>query len=421
MPTRSTRSWPKLAQRHVYNATVWSYSIKHNIPAIIREYLQHDDRFVGQVGGRLSSPLLVIDPIVRRLYEHLEYKPLVNARAHSLGKRRQIMNKQFHEQYHKTLLQMAYDRELKDDDLLSLTYYLLLQDRVDDAVSAFSRVNVDKVAVKMQYDYCAAYLEFFLDEHPRARTIAAKYVDHPVDRWRQAFASITAQLDEAAGGENKPINQKDRDQQQALLAATEPNFDLSVEAKQIKIDSQNLKSVRVNFYEIDLELLFSRNPFLQDFQGSFSFINPSKSIEVTLAGDDAANRNDSQKNVSKFIPLPEELQNKNILVEVVGAGQTKSKPYYSHSLTVQVIENYGQLKVTHQETGKPIAKTYVKVFAQMADGNVRFFKDGYTDLRGRFDYSSLNSNSLDTAAKFSILVMSNGDGSLVREARPPKQ
>lgn len=410
-----------LTQRHVYNGVIWAYAIKHNVPTAIREYLQHDDGFVQQIGGRLNSPLLVIDPVVRRTYEHLEYKPLVNARAHSLGKRRQIMNKQLHEQYHKTLHQLSYERELKDDDLLSLAYYMLLQDRIDDAVAAFNRVNVDKITTTMQYDYCAAYLDFFTDEPKKAKSIAMKYVDHPVDRWRQTFASISAQLDEAAGGDNKPVDQRNRDQQQALLASTEPNFDLSIEGKQIRIDSQNLKTVRVNFYEIDLELLFSRNPFLQDFQGSFSFINPNKSIDVTVGGDDVTNGNESQKNVTKMISLPPELQNRNILVEVVGAGQTKAKPYYSHSLNVQVIENYGQLKVTHQETGKPIAKTYVKVFAQMADGNVRFFKDGYTDLRGRFDYSSLNSNSLDTAAKFSILVMSDTDGSLVRDARPPKQ
>lgn len=410
----------KLAERHVYNATIWSYAIKHNAASVIREYLQHDDAFVRQIAGRFTSSILTVDPVIRRMYEHLEYKPLVNSRAHSLGKRRQIMNRQFHEQYHKTLQQLAYERELNDDDRLSMAHYLMLQDRVDDATTLFSQVNVDKVATKMQYDYCAAYLDFFTDDHQRAKSIAAKYVDHPVDRWRQLFASITAQLNEAEGSDNKPVNERDRDQQQALLAATEPNFDLSIEGKQIKIDSQNLKTVRVNFYEIDLELLFSRNPFLQDFQGSFSFINPNKSIEMTV-GDEVVDGTTSQRNATKFITLPKELENKNILVEVVGAGQTKAKPYYSHSLNIQVIENYGQLKVTHQQTGKPIAKTYVKVFAQMADGNVRFFKDGYTDLRGRFDYSSLNTNSLDVAAKFSILVMSDADGSLVREAKPPKQ
>jgi hypothetical protein len=65
-----------------------------------------------------------------------------------------------------------------------------------------------------------------------------------------------------------------------------------------------------------------------------------------------------------------------------------------------VIENYGHLRVTAKETGKPLPKVYVKAYARMKDGAVRFYKDGYTDLRGRFDYSSLNSNELDFVANF---------------------
>ena len=46
------------------------------------------------------------------MYEHLEYKPLVNARAHRLGKRRQIVNDRCHEQYHRLLKVLSYRREL---------------------------------------------------------------------------------------------------------------------------------------------------------------------------------------------------------------------------------------------------------------------------------------------------------------------
>ena len=64
---------------------------------------------------------------------------------------------------------------------------------------------------------------------------------------------------------------------------------------------------------------------------------------------------------------------------------------------------------------------YVKVYARMKDGNVRFYKDGYTDLRGCFDYSSLSTNELDFVDRFSILVLSDEYGALVRETNPPKQ
>jgi hypothetical protein len=35
---------------------------------------------------------------------------------------------------------------------------------------------------------------------------------------------------------------------------------------------------------------------------------------------------------------------------------------------------------------KPVPKIYVKCFAKMKTGKTRFYKDGYTDLRGSFDY-----------------------------------
>jgi hypothetical protein len=292
-----------------------------------------------------------------------------------------------------------------------VTYYLLLQDRIEEALATFGRVNVDQVATKMQYDYCAAYLDFFSDEPAKARAIALKYAEHPVDRWRNTFAAIVAQLDEAEGKDNATVDAEDRNQQQTKLAATEPSFEFTVEGKQINLNFQNLKSVRVNYYEMDVELLFSRNPFVQQFRGEFGAIRPNLAVEVKLP----------EKGHTHTIALPAALSNKNVLVQIVGGGETKTQAYYSNSLAVQVIENYGQVKVTHQKTNKPASKVYVKVYGQMADGQVKFYKDGYTDLRGRFDYASLSTNDLDVAAKFSILILSEEYGAVVREALPPKR
>ena len=400
-----------LTRRHVYQHTLWSYSLLHNVIPAAREFLQNSEPIVLECGGRLVSPLLTIDPVARRTYEHLEYKPLVNARAHSLGKRRQILNDRFHQQYHRFLRELTHTRQLGDDDLLTVTYYLLLQDRVEESQATFTRVRREHVATHMQYDYCAAYLDFFTNGRERARAIADKYVAHPVERWRNTFAAIIAQLDEAEGKDAATIDAEDRNQQQTKLAATEPSFEFTVEAKQINLSFQNLKSVRVNFYEMDVELLFSRNPFVQQFRGQFGAIRPNLSQEVNLP----------EKGTTHTLSLPAALANKNVLIEISGAGETKTQAYYAHSLVVQVVESYGQIKVTHQQTNKPVAKVYVKVYAQLADGQVRFYKDGYTDIRGRFDYASLSTNELDVAVKFAILILSDKDGAVVREAAPPKR
>ncbi len=409
----------RLAARHVYDHTLWSYALRHNAVGPAREYLQHCDELIEEVGGRLRSPLLIVDPLLRRSFEHLEYRPLINARAHALGKRRQIVNDRIHEQYHAWLNQAAFDAELSTDDRLTATCYLLLQDRVSEAREMFAQVIADQVTSRMQYDYCAAYLDFFNDEPTGARAIAQRYVDHPVDRWRNTFRSILAQLDEAEGKTAEVVDPRDRDQRQGALAATEPALEFRVESGELQLDYQNLKSVRIQYFLMDVELLFSRNPFVQQFRGQFSAIKPNQIQTVVLT--DGTEEPLQPVSGSRKIPLPPALRNKNVLVEVLADGVSRSQAYYAHSLAVQVIENYGQVRVTQAEGGRPVPKAYVKVYAQHADGTVKFYKDGYTDLRGRFDYASLSTDDLGEVRRFSILILSDQHGALVREAAPPKQ
>ena len=69
----------------LYQPTLWSYGLLHaDVPAA-RQFLLHADSSSHECGGPIDSPLLTIDPVARHQYEHLEYKPLVNARAHALG------------------------------------------------------------------------------------------------------------------------------------------------------------------------------------------------------------------------------------------------------------------------------------------------------------------------------------------------
>ena len=109
------------------------------------------------------------------------------------------------------------------------------------------------------------------------------------------------------------------------------------------------------------------------------------------------------------------------MVEVVADGRRVSKPCFAHELAVQVVETYGQVRVTHRKSKAPVPKVYVKAYARQQDGTVRFFQDGYTDLRGRFDYSSLSTDDLDRVDRFALLVMSDEHGAVVREAAAPKR
>ena len=61
----------------------------------------------------------------------------------------------------------------------------------------------------------------------------------------------------------------------------------------------------------------------------------------------------------------------------------------------------------------------MKVYARLGDGSVRFHKDGYTDLRGRFDYASMSGEGANDAQRYDVLVSSESAGAVIQEVAPP--
>lgn len=399
-----------LSSRRAYNDVLWSYGVYHDVPAVIREYLRHQEGFIANCGEYLDSPLLVLDPVERRTYEHLDYRPLVNARAHQVGLTRTILNEQLLAHYQRLMNVLSYRRELNDAEKMAVIYYLLLQDRVEESLQLFAEVDKSKLAEQLQYDYFDAYLKMYEANAEGAKAIADKYTSYPVLRWRDAFKAISQQVAEIQGAEAAVVDDKSREQVQAELAAKEPSFDFSVESRKIKVNHQNIAEITVNFYLMDLELLFSNNPFVQQGSGQFSFVRPNHSIKATIEKGAA----------STEIELPPQFHQSNVLVEVEAGGKTQTHAYYANSLTVQMLENYGQVRVTSPDQ-KPVAGAYVKVYSRNSNGSVKFFKDGYTDLRGRFDYASVSSNEVQSVERFAILIVSEKFGAVVREVNPPRR
>ncbi len=119
------------------------------------------------------------------------------------------------------------------------------------------------------------------------------------------------------------------------------------------------------------------------------------------------------------MPWPAALRGKNVVVEAVGAGQRKAKVHYANDLTTQLANQVGQLRVQRASDRAALAATYVKVYARKRGGAVAFYKDGYTDLRGWFDYASISTTELDQVERFAILVCSDKSGAAILEAAPP--
>ena len=123
---------------------------------------------------------------------------------------------------------------------------------------------------------------------------------------------------------------------------------------------------------MDIKLLFSRQPFVQQRLGA---MNEARG-EVTF-------------------DLPEEYRSANVVVEIVSGGIRQAQAHYAHVLAVQVIEGYGQVHVTHQETGAPLSGAVVVIRFEaryddvLPDRELLGHREGYADERGQFEVPRL--------------------------------
>jgi hypothetical protein len=116
--------------------------------------------------------------------------------------------------------------------------------------------------------------------------------------------------------------------------------------------------------------------------------------------------------------IPDDLKNRNMILEVVSGGITRSLPVYSNSLNVNLTAPLGRLQVLSAANKHPLEGAYIKVYAKHNDGSVRFYKDGYSDLRGIFDYATLSTEDWSTVSRFAILVIHPELGAWIQEAEP---
>ncbi len=218
----------------------------------------------------------------------------------------------------------------------------------------------------------------------RTSAIAKKYAAHPVLKKRALFQEVADQLFEASPNAKMDVSDittkegESRDRVMAALAATEPSIDLTVTAVaapdsklnvQVELNYNAIATATVNFYTMDLELLFSTNPF---FGGGSSaggsakdankllFVSPNHSVTLQLPKDKVGDAHATMQRKEAVLttrslfavfslqssivfPLPAQFHNANVFVEAVGPGGnlTRVQPFYSNSMTAALIENYG--------------------------------------------------------------------------------
>ncbi len=394
-----------LDARSAYDEALWGYALLHRDAPRIRVWLRSLGQRLLAAGPVLD--VLGIDAEALDTYEHLELAPLINARAHRLGPKLRILNDGLAAQYQRFLDLVAHRPAATPEDLMAAAAYLMTQDRVDAGTAMLARVEPAAIADRMQHDYLAAYVACLAGDVGTARELATRWREHPVDRWRHKFGALVAMLDEVQGAAPAVVDPRSREQQHADLAARQPTFEIALDREGIAIHSQHVRTLELRFFEMDIELLFSRQPFVQSDVSRFSFIEPGHREQL------------AELTPEHRVRWPAPLVGKNVVVEAVGAGQRKAKVHYANDLAVSLANQVGQVRVQRASDRAALPSTYVKVYARKRGGAVTFYKDGYTDLRGWFDYATLSTTELDEVERFAILVCSDSSGASILEAGPP--
>jgi hypothetical protein len=418
---------------HVFQQDLWGYAVYHRDQPRMTTFLEHQRELVASVGPAFSSDLLVVDPVEDRFYEHLEYAPLVRARIHPLRDQPEILNDRFLQQYRMLMQVIAHQRGPSAEQNMAICYYHLLQNRISEALDRFAAIERDAIAMQLQYDYLAAYLALHRADYEMAAELAATHRGHPVPRWRTRFAELENQLtqrrDLLSGAElvNQPSPEQtppnegavredaadlallDRERRLAEQAAATADVRLRIEGDSLLIDHRNTEAITVHFYGVDLELLFSKTPFVRQGLEELAMVRPTLSETISVgAGEDTAR-----------FRLTDDLARQTLLVEVVSGAARDTALYYGGRLKTYVSEGFGQLQVSDRTGGQPVSTAYVKVYARDKAGRVQFHKDGYTDLRGRFDYATLSAGDLSRVDRFAILVLDPERGATLHDVAPP--
>ncbi|MEK7952765.1 hypothetical protein [Luteolibacter soli] len=396
---------PILHERLFYSKDVASFGFLHDSLPAIRDYLENllpiyegsggvlpmppgaDYVPSPEFGDWLDSPLLEIRPVIHRDWETLEFDPLVNPRAHRFADKERLTHEEAAQHYEKFLEVLSWKPALSDDDKLALTAHLLMQDRIEEALARFNEIDATKLEAKLAYDYLKAVVHFHRGEPEEARAIAMRRNVLPPGLWKSRFEAILTQADEIVALKVPRPVEAERPKEEA------PSLDLALAADgKLLVKQHRLDKTMLQLFSVDLEVMFSKDPFLTGEGAALPAIRANESREVALLGEQTE------------VELPEAFRRGNVLVAAQSEKTKVLRVLDSRALetvrqplerTIQVFDSASRL---------PLPQTYVKVYVQGPNGEAVFHKDGYTDLRGKFDYLSHTGSELGEIRKVAVLV-----------------
>lgn len=304
----------------------------------------------------------------------------------------------------------------------------------------------------IQLDYLDAWMDLkygFDNDFELAKSICSKYLDYPIISWRNKFIDIAnevTQIDETASddnfstGQNKTHRSKDLNSDSegeegeieetlkkpspdtAVLQQQKPRLEASIKGTGIEVNSIQVSEIRISLYKIDLEVLLSDNPTLKLQKLDVGYLRPTECLSIQMER--------TSEHRHQVVPIPAEFLSHNVFIKLEGevssqSGQklqivTKNIIYSPKIVNTVFSKNSGQVKVSQLEKSLKSPTIYVKVFAKLKNGNVLFYKDGYCNSKGIFDYVSVNNSNVGNVEKFLILIFNSDNSCSYQKVDPPK-
>lgn len=386
-----------LRQRLWVNEQALSYALLHNDKSTLSDYIETTP-LAQNLGTSFSSSLLTITPTEHHQWQAMEFDPLVNPRAHPFGSHPPLSHQAALTHYRDFLDTLSWKAELSAQDHLTLTYHLFLQDRTEEALTRFEKIDPTALTDTLHYDYLHTLALFHRGNPQEAKAIAAtRLAALPPGTWRERFTAVSTQADEIAA----PLATTPEQEKEAS-----PTLEITRESDDtITLHHTGLNQAEVRLYHIDLEVLFSKDPFLKGgIESSLPPIAPNLSTLITFKKD---------SHTTPF-SLPQDFQKGNLFIAAESTHAQRLEILGSRFIKLRILPAARTILVTDTTTGKPLPNTYIKVYAEARDGSITFHKDGYTDLRGKFDPISHTTTDPTTIQRHAILASHPEKGSLTR-------
>jgi len=394
-----------LSVKNMYVDKLWSVSLQvalsEDAQPFLGQYLAANKDFRSVVGPQLDTDIVKYDGYDYRDFQYSHLDPFTNTRVETTDALPAVFMEKYNAFLTRLVLKTSSISTVGLSDKAALCCYLLKQSRYDRALEVFKGIDGDAAQRNFGelYNYIDAFLALTLGDGDRAKGIAEKYSNNEFlpSKLRVKWQTIVEHVNES-----KNIKSADMTFIPDRIAAEPLMYDLECLKHRVKIKHTTSDSniVKLEFWVMDLEMLFSVQPFAITMN-SFRYMRPNKVLsDIQLTEGNQT-----------IVDIPEKLKNCNSIIRLTWGDEGNDVVVndYDNEIDVQVSEAVGEVRVISTEeksAGSPVVGAYCKVYSKNSDETVQFYKDGYTDCRGRFDFINISTSDQKKAVRFALLVTS---------------